>query len=826
MGLRGLTLYLKGAFVLYQQSLGGQVLKDSASVNKIRVSRTNRGLPRIIPRNLRYGVRMHHAGIMRFVSSILNLFRDITFPGSPKMNTITDACKGTLMTVPALMMLITDFIPLFTKGRNALDFMNGGMPLFLIWKAAPGMIKDFMFGVSNYSTHPHNLLKSLLALYNQPKVWDAFIEILMIMNHKYILGLVDQATKLGLLIRDRVYRGPLGKLHAKEEPAGKVRIFAMVDAWTQWALYPLHKFIFACLAEIPQDGTFNQTAPLKTLLARKPKELYSLDLTAATDRLPLFLQKALLHFLIGQGFSEAWATLLVGRTYGFHQLGYSQWAGSYSYGTGQPMGAYSSWGMLALTHHFIVQASAWRAGVVPVGVWFEDYALLGDDLVIANSAVKDSYLEILKDLGMEVNLSKSLLSPSGACLEFAKRTIFIYPDRTWVDISPVAVKEMAAAQGLLPALIQFMVKHELTLAGLLQSFGFGWRNISQLNKPLGKLSAQIRSIVLASFMPKSAEEVESFFTMGAPAKPTFPMGLLEAEKSLDRLISNKMIPSVTAKVAAARNYLQSQWNLCSEMSSTATLWMLEKSNPYWGRAREELELTFGLAKFSGKSYLPCWFQLMAFTAEGQNEWNSLDAFTEKYQENVFQFYYALWKALYVPAAEGYLELCQEALNSFGRVAAMLFYIANEDGEILPATGPIDNRPQIPHKTRLGKIIMIPNPNRGEQIPVSRLRTGSRGLAPDRPGFYTWYFKFIQALEALSLASPAVLAFSKPQGREGFSGSIDAVTPVHMRYYRIWSGVIQGSLPFATTKWDISHVAKGNLPGTVKTEPGTVPSVRE
>jgi hypothetical protein len=324
MGLKGLTLYLKAAFVLYQQSLGGHVLKDTASVNKIRVSRNNSGLPKIIPRHLRYAIRKNSVGVMKLVSSLLNLYRDITFPGTPKLSTIVDATTGTFKEMPALYLYANAFVPLFTKGLSALDFMNGGRPLFIIWKAAPGMIKDFMFGVSNYSTHPHNILKSLLSLFNRPKLWDAFIDVLMITNNKHILALIDFATMQGLLIKHPRLKGALGKLHAKEEPAGKVRIFAIVDPWTQWALYPLHLFIFSCLAKIPQDGTFNQEAPLHLLLRKRHKELFSLDLTAATDRLPLMVQKMLLTLLVGEGFAEAWAILLVGRSYSFRQMGYSK----------------------------------------------------------------------------------------------------------------------------------------------------------------------------------------------------------------------------------------------------------------------------------------------------------------------------------------------------------------------------------------------------------------------------------------------------------------------------------------------------------------------
>jgi hypothetical protein len=52
---------------------------------------------------------------------------------------------------------------------------------------------------------------------------------------------------------------------------------------------------------------------------------------------------------------------------------------------------------------------------------FRDYAVLGDDIVIADKAVAMSYLQIMRDLGVEINLSKSLISEQKGVLEFAKR---------------------------------------------------------------------------------------------------------------------------------------------------------------------------------------------------------------------------------------------------------------------------------------------------------------------------------------------------------------------------------------------------------------------
>jgi hypothetical protein len=89
----------------------------------------------------------------------------------------------------------------------------------------------------------------------------------------------------------------LGKLSLKHEAAGKVRVFAIVDAWTQSLLSPLHDNIFRILRNIPQDGTFNQLQPIRLLQDKGLKDMYSYDLSAATDRLPIDLQVKVLSLL-------------------------------------------------------------------------------------------------------------------------------------------------------------------------------------------------------------------------------------------------------------------------------------------------------------------------------------------------------------------------------------------------------------------------------------------------------------------------------------------------------------------------------------------------
>jgi len=112
--------------------------------------------------------------------------------------------------------------------------------------------------------------------------------------------------------------GNLGKLGFKQEAAGKLRIFAMVDPITQWLLRPLHKLIFMVLRRIPSDGTFDQMKPLLKLIKLANEynlPLYSFDLSSATDRLPVVIQEEILKFLIGEELGSLWRSILVERDY-------------------------------------------------------------------------------------------------------------------------------------------------------------------------------------------------------------------------------------------------------------------------------------------------------------------------------------------------------------------------------------------------------------------------------------------------------------------------------------------------------------------------------
>lgn len=72
------------------------------------------------------------------------------------------------------------------------------------------------------------------------------------------------------------------------------------------------------------------------------------------------------------------------------------------------------------------------------GLVFRDYAILGDDIVIADQEVSEVYAQSLEKLGLTISKKKSLISDTGAA-EFAKR--FIIKDMS-KDISPVSIRAL------------------------------------------------------------------------------------------------------------------------------------------------------------------------------------------------------------------------------------------------------------------------------------------------------------------------------------------------------------------------------------------------
>jgi hypothetical protein len=141
------------------------------------------------------------------------------------------------------------------------------------------------------------------------------------------------------------------KLALVPDVDGKNRVIAMGDYWSQTVLFPFHQFFMKKLEEMGKtDLTFGQSIEP---FGPSDQDYHSFDLTAATDRLPVWLNTTILEHLWGSKISKSWERVMTGRefTSSFHDS-------PLRYSVGQPMGLYSSWVMLAITHHAIVRFSA------------------------------------------------------------------------------------------------------------------------------------------------------------------------------------------------------------------------------------------------------------------------------------------------------------------------------------------------------------------------------------------------------------------------------------------------------------------------------------
>jgi hypothetical protein len=108
----------------------------------------------------------------------------------------------------------------------------------------------------------------------------------------------------------------------------------------------------------------------------------------------------------------------------------------------------------------IVQVAASRVGHKRM---FRDYALLGDDICIADTAVAKSYLSLMTDYGVDINLSKSLESDIGVS-EFAKR---LFKDEA--DLTPMPPKLITLLMSqfrALPTLVRDMIGRGLSVESL------------------------------------------------------------------------------------------------------------------------------------------------------------------------------------------------------------------------------------------------------------------------------------------------------------------------------------------------------------------------
>jgi len=496
-GVQFLILYLKGCLFIINSYLSGKKCTGKDIPGKVRIRIVN-GLPAIIPLYARNGIRAGNKHFIHIWTSVTNAYKGLEgVYGEVDLSTITQA-HPPLEGSPVFLYLKT-----FAKvaiwemlkslgGRTRPDLLI--KRLFCSSKAGPnapnvvlGAPRDAYIW-QNLDKHPHtgvtrNLISEWLLETGNERVRKLFRvcgkrfaltgDILSHVLSKSVTppGGVSTYNRVAMLIggMDRPLgstlnhpekEGILGRLHALYEPAGKIRIVALVDYWTHCCLKPLHDWMFALLRVIPSDATFDQEGRLREFSRRGYTDIWSIDLSAATDTIPLELYRAMFDPILGTKLTSLWLEILVGRNFLVpSELDTPEGRPTVRYGCGQPMGALSSWSSMAMVHHLLVQCAAFStsrgfvsdmhavdflstAKAWEIPTWYLDYLILGDDLVIANENVAREYIRIATSLGIKVGMAKSFISERGF-LNFANQSYL-----GDANVSPLSLKEFIGISSL------------------------------------------------------------------------------------------------------------------------------------------------------------------------------------------------------------------------------------------------------------------------------------------------------------------------------------------------------------------------------------------
>jgi hypothetical protein len=500
--------YLKAAQLALQKAIGKDPINSLTDLDPdvLHSRLTGFGLPTIIPSRDRRLINGGSTMIIRFWLTLFSVYRVISIPGKLKLETINGPSS---VTAEQLLAVSRQFY-LFLKGSSAstlfnIDRLSRRQDLLLLETASStkkvswlGMFSDVHL-LDAYKGQSA-WIRNILTLTGQPELVLLF-DLISTIGPEYPVSVGRENATTGL--PGSIYDGAtvvapegrfLGKLSIKSEAAGKERVFAMVDFWTQQALKPIHEMLFSFLKSLPNDGTFNQNASIKRAGAKALLygKSYGYDLSAATDRLPIGIQTMLLDLVVPD-LGTNWELALTKREYYLYipevhaesmgircskktitkeletnpgylvpneiQIGSSWVPVSYNekgkpwitltYAVGQPMGALSSWAMLAVTHHLLLQYCYRLAYELPMSTpwtkdtWYTGYELLGDDIIIFDSLVAAEYLRVMSLLGVPINTSKSVCART-AVAEFAKVTMYF-----GVDVSALSWKMFMSGNSLM-----------------------------------------------------------------------------------------------------------------------------------------------------------------------------------------------------------------------------------------------------------------------------------------------------------------------------------------------------------------------------------------
>lgn len=209
-----------------------------------------------------------------------------------------------------------------------------------------------------------------------------------------------------------------------QEQGCKARVVTQPSAKTQYVFLPLHDRLMKVIEKMyPKENCIKDQQKGMYLVCdhlEKGHDVYSVDLSAATDRFPRSFSIRLLEELGHHDFGQALEWLC-------QQDFDTDLTPSHKirYKVGQPMGLYGSFPLFDLSNLVIAdhcasmapKTSSLRKYGNPVpfsnGSFFQ---VIGDDIVFSHKAVAELYSQTMKTLGVAISVQKSF---AGRVAEFA-----------------------------------------------------------------------------------------------------------------------------------------------------------------------------------------------------------------------------------------------------------------------------------------------------------------------------------------------------------------------------------------------------------------------
>jgi hypothetical protein len=467
-GINQVITRLKVASIATMQYLAGTPMKSTQELGQ-RIRLIN-GLPAFLPSNIRYLLRSRNITYIRTITTMLHSYKgmkgkyskpDLSSITAPRFHLNLDGNRGEMKFLNFLSLVnfqkhlpfeMDMFESWYEVSRQSILFWKDFNPKGIICNFSvdteefpmlltAGVNHRTSFIGAGIDALAHLILgrKNLLLDYirtvefeygperfNKPHLIENLKHTVETMSH-----LAEKLVKywaqpdVNVNLKDRVKTLCLGKLALKYEAAGKIRVFAISDYWTQFICKPIHNSMFEVLRHHPSDATFDQLGAVSRFMKQEHSFIASYDLKSATDFIPQQLYAKVMGPWMGYDTAQAWVNMLVNRDYIFEGK-------PYRYTRGQPMGTLSSWSGLAVVHHFVVFLAAQRAGLSH----FRDYLVLGDDIVIGNEEVARFYTQVCENYGITIGFAKSFSSNNGF-FQFASQDIL-----GDINLSPISLKEI------------------------------------------------------------------------------------------------------------------------------------------------------------------------------------------------------------------------------------------------------------------------------------------------------------------------------------------------------------------------------------------------